>query len=273
MERGQYRFGLGSIGCVVLNDFTFAKSFGQLIAGVSEDQITEALRKEGLPTNGALLDTNVWLFRTGKRTALIDSGWGAGGSLLRNMRVEGISPTDIDMVIITHTDRDHTGGLLDEHGALSFPNAQYAMSRPAWTLWTSDAYLGELPDDRADSVRQATALMQDHTRLLDVDSEILPGVQVVDAPGHREGHIALVLFSEGEEMLHVADGILHPVFIMHPTWHSPIDSNPAEAAETRRELLSRAAENNMRVASAHLPFPGLGRVKQRGQGWEWQPIY
>lgn len=272
MERDQYRFGLGSIGCVVFNDFTNTQPFAQLIAGVSEDQLTEAMRKEGLPTNGALLDTNVWLFGTGGRTVLIDSGWGAEGSLLRNMQVEGISPTDIDMVIITHTDGDHTGGLLDEQGALSFPNAQYAISRPAWTLWTSDAYLGELPDHRADSVRQASALMQDHTRMLDVDSEILPGVRVVDAPGHREGHIALVLSSEGEEMLHVADGILHPIFIMHPSWHSPIDSNPAGAAETRRELLSRAAENNMLVASAHLPFPGLGRVIQKGKGWQWQPI-
>ncbi len=272
MERVQYRFSLGSIDCVVLNDFTFEEPFSQLITGISEDQITEALRKEGLPTNGALLDTNVWLLRTGERTVLIDSGCGAGAGLLRNMKVERISPTDIDMVIITHTDNDHTGGLLDEEGDLSFPNAQYAMTLQAWTFWTSDTYLGELPNDRAESVRQFTALIQEHVVLLDLDSEILPGVQAVDAPGHREGHMALILSSAGEDMLHVADGILHPIFMKHPTWHSPIDTNPAEAAETRRELLSRAAENDMLVAGAHLPFPGLGRVIQKGEGWQWKPI-
>ncbi|MFQ5932525.1 MAG: MBL fold metallo-hydrolase [Nitrospiraceae bacterium] len=272
MRTGQYRFRLGSFACTVLNDFTNPQPFGQLVAGVSENQLSEALRKQGLPTDRALLDTNILLIRMGDRLLLVDSGRGAEGDLFRRLRSRGIAPTDIDLVIITHTDSDHTGGLLDEEGFPSFPNAQYAMTGSAWNRWTSDSYQSQLPDDWVKFVQSATALLEEKTILLDVDSEIAPGLRVVDAPGHREGHMALALSSDGAEMLHVADGILHPIFIMNPQWHSPIDSYPAEAAETRWQLLSLAAESNMLIASAHLPFPGLGRVKQGGQGWDWQPI-
>lgn len=257
---------------MVFNDFTNPQSISQIIAGAPEAQIGDALRKNNLPIDGALLDTNILLISMGERTMLIDTGWGARGTLHRIMRAEGIAATEIDTVILTHSDSDHTGGLLDKEGLLSFPNAHYVMTREAWNLWTSDSYLSVIAADWAEFVHKATTLMRDRTTLLDGDSEIVTGVRVVDAPGHREGHIALAVSSGGEELLHVADSILHPVFVRHPLWHSPIDSYPAEAAETRRRLLYQAAQNNTLIASAHLPFPGLGHVTQRRQGWQWKPV-
>jgi glyoxylase-like metal-dependent hydrolase (beta-lactamase superfamily II) len=188
------------------------------------------------------------------------------------MDTAGIARAEIDLVILTHTDGDHTGGLIDAEGSLAFPNAQCAMTRPAWNLWTSEHYLRRLPDDRAASVEKLTALINERMRLLDAGAEIVPGVRFVPAPGHRQGHVAVEISSEREKLLHVADAILHPLFIMHPSWHSPIDSEPAEAAETRQLLLSRIADNNMLVASAHLPFPGLGHVEAQGEKWLWRPI-
>ncbi len=272
MGRHGYHFRVGAFRSAVLNDFTNTQPFSELIIGVPEDEIAEALRREGYPTEEARLDSNLLLIRTGEHIVLVDSGWGPGDKLLSNPRAEMIEKREIDIVVITHTDSDHIGGLLDEAGDLTFPDAHYIMARAAWNRWTSDAYLAEQPHQRANAVRRAAALMRNRIDLIEVGAEVLTGMQAVDGRGHREGHIALIFSSGQEQLLHVADAVLHPVFITHPTWHSGFDSYPSEAAETRKMLLSRAAQFNMLVASAHLPFPGLGRVKEEEGKWLWQPI-
>lgn len=271
-EGNSFRFSLGSFELIVFNDFTNSQPLNQLVAGVLEEQVAVALRKLRFPPAAALLDTNILLISMGDTVAMIDTGWGAQGNLHRLLHAAGIPGTYIDLVILTHADGDHTGGLLDAEGTLAFPNAQYAMTRPAWDLWTSANYLRRLPDERAAFVAKLTALINERMRLLDVDAEIVPGVRFVNAPGHRQGHVAVEISSDRKNLLHVADAILHPLFIMHPSWQSPIDSEPAEAAETRQMLLSRIADNNMLVASAHLPFPGLGHVEAQGERWLWRPI-
>lgn len=272
LARSQFRFSLGSCELIVFNDFTNSQPLNQLVTGIPEEQVMAALRKLGFPPAPALLDTNILLISMGQTRALIDTGWGAQGNLHRLLHAAGVQRTAINLVILTHTDGDHTGGLLDVEGSLAFPNAHYVMTRPAWNRWTSDKYLRQLPDERVKFVEKVTALINEKKRLPDVGAEIVPGVRFVNAPGHRQGHVAVEISSDGGNLLHVADAILHPLFIMDPSWQSPIDSDPAEAAQTRQSLLSRAANSHMLVASAHLPFPGLGHVKAQGQRWLWQPI-
>ncbi len=268
----RFRFEWGGIECAVFNDFTNPQSLSQLVIGVPEKQVGRDFQKLGLPHDPALLDTNVLLVSMGGTRVLIDSGWGPQGSLLNHLRAEGISTSEVGLVIITHTDGDHVGGLLDGQGSLTFAHAEYVMTKSAWNRWTSDSYLGQLPEERADWVQTAVDLIRDRTRTLYPNDEIVPGVRMMDAPGHRDGHAAVVISSDRGEMLHVADAVLHPIFIMHPGWQSPIDSYPEQAARTRPLLLGRAAEEGMTVASAHLPFPGLGHVSARGDQWVWQPL-
>lgn len=266
------RFEWGGIECTIFNDFTNPQSLSQLVTGVPEGRVRENFKKLGLPHNPALLDTNVLLVSMDGTRVLIDSGWGPQGDLLNHLRAEGISPDEIGLVIITHTDGDHVGGLLDAEGNLTFANAEYVMTEAAWNRWTSDSYLGQLPDERASWVRTAADLMRDRTRSLNPDDEVVPGARMMGAPGHRDGHAAVVISPDRGEMLHVADAVLHPIFVSHPSWRSPIDSYPDQAAQTRRRLLERAAEEEMLVVSAHLPFPGLGHVRAQGSEWVWQPL-
>jgi hypothetical protein len=41
---------------------------------------------------------------------------------------------------------------------------------------------------------------------------------------------------------------------------------------TRRQLLDRAAKEDLLVLTAHFPFPGLGRVSAEGEGWRWAAV-
>ena len=60
------------------------------------------------------------------------------GRLLRNLHAEGISPADIDMVILTHGHPDHIGGNTIE-GKSAFPCARFVMWKDEWDFWTSKA--------------------------------------------------------------------------------------------------------------------------------------
>lgn len=63
--------------------------------------------------------------------------------------------------------------------------------------------------------------------------------------------------------------------IPHPDWTVAFDTNEAQAAASRKQLLAKAAADRTRLFGYHLPFPGLGRVRAdgRGQGggYEWLP--
>jgi len=108
--------------------------------------------------------------------------------------------------------------------------------------------------------------------LVDHETEIVPGMAAVAAPGHTPGHMALAVSSGGEQLLCISDAVLHPIHVEQPEWHAVVDFAPDEGAATRRQLLKRAAAEKALVLAFHFPFPGLGHVVQEGQEWQWRPI-
>jgi hypothetical protein len=56
-----------------------------------------------------------------------------------------------------------------------------------------------------------------------------------------------------------------------PEWHAAVDFDPQQVEATRRRILTRAATEKALVLAFHFPFPGLGRVVQKGDEWQWQP--
>ncbi len=60
---------------------------------------------------------------------------------------------------------------------------------------------------------------------------------------------------------------------VHPGWHAVWDFEPAQAIANRRRLFDRAAIDHAQVLAFHFPpFPSLGRVTRRGEGWQWDQI-
>jgi len=210
----------------------------------------------------------------------VDTGAGglapSTGKLVQNLKTAGITPEDIDTVIITHGHPDHIGGNTYTEGELVFPNARYVMWKDEWDFWDSEEATLKLEEHVREVLlgyaHKNLPPIQGQMDLIDREMDILPGIQAIAAPGHTPGHMALAIHSGDEQLLCVADTVLHPIHLEQPEWHAAVDFNPEQVVITRRKILTKAASEKATLLIFHFPFPGLGHIVQEGDAWQWQPI-
>jgi hypothetical protein len=59
----------------------------------------------------------------------------------------------------------------------------------------------------------------------------------------------------------------------HPNWHPVFDVFPEEAVASKRCIFDLAAETGCWVMAQQFPpFPSLGHVIKKENGWEWRPV-
>ena len=287
MGTENYHFKLGTFDCIVVSDGTFAYPHPAAIffANAPAQPLAEALREHNL-------DPEHWdeyvspylslVVNTGEHLVLVDTGADgiapSTGKLIHNLKAEGIAPADIDTVILTHAHPDHIGGVVDSEGNSAFLNARYVLWKSEWDFWTSDPDLSQLQLDAhikqlliAVSGSNLPAI-QDQMDLIDQETEVVPGIRALPAPGHTPGHMAVAVSSGNEQLLCSSDLMILSISLEHPDWYAAVDVDPKQAVITRRQFLSQASDEGALVFAFHFPFPGLGYVVQRGDAWQWQPI-
>jgi hypothetical protein len=99
----------------------------------------------------------------------------------------------------------------------------------------------------------------------DPGKPIAGGILPIAAYGHTPGHTMFMIESAGQKLLFWGD-LTHAMQIQMPRPGVSVtyDSDPVEAARTRKDVLRFVAENDIPVAGMHVPFPGIGRVKEDG---------
>jgi len=284
-----YRFKVGNFECIAISDGTltyappmFPPPATFLFVNAPKERLEPVLRQHNLPPEKWVEWVSPYIclvVNTGEHRVLVDTGADglapSTGRLLNNLHAAGIAPEDIDMVILTHGHPDHIGGNTDAEGRLVFPNARYVMWKDEWDFWNSEEAEKKLDEHIKEVLvgvaRKNLPPLQDKLDLVDRETEIVPGISAVAAPGHTPGHMALAISSGGEQLLCIADVVLHPIHLEHPEWCAAVDLLPEQVVATRRRLLNMAAEKAL-VLAFHFPFPGLGHVIPKGEVWQWQPI-
>lgn len=217
--------------------------------------------------------SNALLLR-GERLVLVDAGsgslvgrWpypGARADVVAALAGVGVTTADVDVVVLTHLDDDHVGGVFDGRWPdvrPTFPRATIVVPRDALAA----AERGDGPvADRLAELLQATG------RLVPADDghEVAPDIMLRVAPGHRPGH-SIVVVDADEPFVHLADTLHNLAHVAHPEWDTAADSDAATALETRRRLLADAAGTGSRLVASHVPTPF--RVVRRDDVYEARP--
>jgi glyoxylase-like metal-dependent hydrolase (beta-lactamase superfamily II) len=155
---------------------------------------------------------------------------------------------------------------------LTFPKARHFMPKDEWEHWTSESTLAAMDENSAINVRKSLFPLQDRINLIDGEGEIIPGVYAVPAPGHTPSQIAVLVTSEGQGLLDMADAAHNPIQAERPHWSHPFDKQPDVSAASRHRLVEKAASENLLLMAYHFPFPGVGRISKGADSWRWQPM-
>ena len=84
--------------------------------------------------------------------------------------------------------------------------------------------------------------------------------------------MAYRLESGGKQLLLMADMANHHVWsLAYPDWEVRFDMDKEAAAATRRRVLDMVATDRIPLIGYHMPFPGMGFVETRGDGFHYVP--
>ena len=256
-------FQVGKLKLTVLHDAQFvvpndAKTFG---VDATPAAMSDVLRAAGAPTDRITVSVNVLLVHIGRRVVLIDTGVGpkAHGTLMASLGEAKVSPKSVTDILITHTHGDHTGGLLDENGHLAFPKATIRMASAEWA-WMQKT-----------GPQEFVKAISDHVRTFEPGAQVAPGVTSIALAGHTPGHVGYEIVSGDSHLLDVGD-LVHSTIVSleKPQWTLQFDSDSSLAKTTRHDTLARLAQDQELVYAPHFPFPGVGHIVAKGDGFAWQ---
>ena len=277
---GWYRMMLGSFQVTALSDGTVALPVDKLLTQVAPARVESLLARSYLK---APVETsvNAYLIHTGAKLVLIDAG-AAGlfgptlGKMLMNLRAAGYQPEQVDEIYITHMHPDHVGGLAAD-GKMVFPNAVVRADMREGGFWLKQENLDKAPADAKGFFQGAMASLNPYVaagklKPFDGETELVPGIRAIPARGHTPGHTVYAVESQGNKLVVWGD-LMHVAAVQFamPSVTIQFDNDAKAAAPQRKKHYADAAKKGYFVAVAHVSFPGIGKLRADGKGYEWLP--
>ncbi len=227
-----------------------------------------------------------YVVRTPHHTILVDSCVGnhkprpgrpfwdmkSDDTWMRGLAAHGLSVEDIDVVMCTHLHVDHVGWntrLENGRWVPTFPRARYLFSEKELAYWTEehrrtpnpvieDSVLPVVEAGRADLVTSAH-VVSDHVRL-------------TPTPGHTPDHFSVEIGRGRTAAVLTGDAIHSPLQARYPELSMRADTDQAQSAVTRRQLLECHCEAATLFCTAHFPSPSRGRLSRWGEGFRFEAV-
>ncbi|MFD1195546.1 MBL fold metallo-hydrolase [Seohaeicola saemankumensis] len=228
---------------------------------VTPEEFAAASDAALIPTDKSQFFFTPTVINTGAELVLFDTGLNGAG-ITAALAAAGYTPDQIDVVVLTHMHGDHIGGLMTD-GAPTFPNARYVTGSAEFDHWN-----GTDNEGFANNVRP----MAEKTEMIGDGGTVASGITSMAAFGHTPGHMTYMIESEGQQLVLGADFANHYVWsLAHPDWEVRFDMDKQAAAATRRSILGMLAADRIPFIGYHMPFPALGYVEARGEGFHYVP--
>ena len=215
------------------------------------------------PDGLVLVDSGIGNKEDGKFTGIygVENAGTAGPTRLEDaLLAVGYRPEDVRWVVNTHLHFDHAGGNTalrpDGSVALAFPEAIYVMQR-------RELDFAAHPNERTQASylppNFAPVAASGRLRLVDGETEIVPGISFLPTPGHVPFHQSVVVRDGGETACFLAD--LVPTAAHLPAaWIMGYDLEPLVTLETKKRVLTQAAREGWQLVFEHDPERARVRI-------------
>jgi glyoxylase-like metal-dependent hydrolase (beta-lactamase superfamily II) len=273
MKLGDLEFHIVCAGHVLLDG---GAMFGVIPRTLWEKKIPPDAR------NRITLAMNCLLIHAGGKRILVETGAGdKWSSKLRDIYgieqsrlVNGLSkidlrPEDIDVVVNTHLHFDHCGGnTFEEKGKVLpvFPNARYVVPR------------GELEHAKHPNERDRGSYFDENYvpleaagmfSLLESDTVIAPGVELIKVPGHTADMLCVKL-SGGKTAFFFADLIPTTAHLPLP-WIMGYDLYPMTTLENKKRWIPQVIREGWLALFGHDARVPAAYLRERDGSWEAEP--
>jgi len=231
------------------------------------------------PNNSFPMATNAFLWQTGGKNILFDTGYGK--ELFNNLKSLQIKPEDINVICITHMHGDHFGGLLLDN-KVAFPKAELYVSQAEYDYWTSEETMNQAPENMRGGFVAAKKVLEaykDHLHLFEPNAfdskiykELCFGILALSIPGHTPGHTAYLVGS-GKDRLLIWGDLTHAMAVQmpHPEIAVSYDTNTELAVKSRLSVLQWVSKRAIPIAGMHIPYPGIGTIEESDPGYRFIP--
>jgi glyoxylase-like metal-dependent hydrolase (beta-lactamase superfamily II) len=289
-----YKHRIGEVELIALSDGGLNYPTPMILGNIPPERAAQY----NLPEKQMFIPYTILLIKTRDKLVLNDVGAGDFGNrgdvvfpgldhttsrtnlVVPSLKAAGINPQDIDMILITHAHPDHIGGVFDAEDNLVFPNAHYYVAQKEWDYWMSaDPSTVEAEALRhhlellVSEARKAFNAIKEQVTLVQGGEEVVPGVRFEATHGHTPGHVLVSISAGDQKVYNISDVVVDPLFLEHPEWAPAIDMDAGQADKARRRFFAQAVRENAIVFAHHLgPFPNLGRIVEKGDAWQWQPM-
>jgi len=257
-DTGIFHLKIGEIDFYTLQDASSTMGNNLML---TDDK--EALQRLA-PTGQSPSSVSLFAIKKGSEVILIDTGFGR--KTFQQLHTLNIKPEEVKNILLTHSHGDHVGGLIQD-GKKAFPNAVIWLDARELEFWKSGK--------SKDLLEQCQKFYGEPKTLIpdEKSAVIIPEIVSIDLTGHTPGHLGFLISSGGKKLIVVGD-LLHngAIQFSRPDISIQYDSDPKKAAEIRLKTMKRAAGENWKFAAIHLPFPGVGYVKDNGDGFHFEPM-
>ncbi|HWO89701.1 MAG TPA: MBL fold metallo-hydrolase [Gemmatimonadales bacterium] len=184
------------------------------------------------------------------------------------IRAAGHRPEDVRWVLNTHLHFDHAGGntvrMPDGEIVVAFPNATYVVQKGEFEYATH-------PNERVRASylapNFAPVAAAGRFRFIEGEVEVLPGIRALPTPGHVPFHQSFLVTSDGESLVYLGDLVPTSAHLPAP-WIMGYDVEPLVTLETKKRVLTRAANEGWTLFFEHDPTAGMGRIQpDPRRGW------
>ena len=275
MKLGDLEFHIISAGHVLLDG---GAMFGVIPRPMWEQKMPPDAR------NRITLSMNSLLIYAGGKSIVVETGagdkwnpklrdiYGIDGPFLeQGLRKHDLRAADIDIVVNTHLHFDHCGGntrVEKDKVIPAFPNARYVVHRGEY-----EHALSPTERDRASYIAENYLPVEAAGQfgLLENDSEIVPGVELVRLPGHTVNMFGVKLSGGGKTAFLFGDLVPTTAHLPLP-WIMGYDLYPMTTLENKKRWIPEVVREGWLALFAHDDRVRAAYLRERDGQWETEPV-